>query len=191
VGLSLAFAAGISAVTPLAAFGQDDAPHRGRKYKAPPVVSHIVVTVVKGYNGKPIPNAAVIFHPTKDGKDEGNLEIKTDPDGQAIIDVIPTGSDFRVQVIASGFATFGDEYHVDGANKEIAITMVRPRAQISAYSDNSDQPSQRKPGVQEPNKPKPNVPPAGSTAPATPPVSPPPSTPPTPVDPTAGSPPSM
>ena len=53
----------------------------GRKYKAPPETSHIEVTVVKGFNKKPIDGAHVIFHPVKDGVDEGNLEMKTHQDG--------------------------------------------------------------------------------------------------------------
>jgi hypothetical protein len=166
IALSLVFVSGVS----LAAFGQEDNVRHGRKYKGPPVTSHIEVTVVKSYNGKPISNAAVVFRSDINGKDEGNLEVKTDPDGKAIIDVVPTGSNLRVQVIASGFATFGEDYVVDGPTKEIAIAMVRPRAQVSTYTDTTDQPSQRKPGVQEPATPKkPGVPPAGSTYPATPP----------------------
>ncbi len=62
------------------AFGQ----YRGRKYKAPPATSRIEVQVTKKFNGKPIPNAAVVFNPTKDGKDLGNLEVKTDPEGKAV-----------------------------------------------------------------------------------------------------------
>src|SRR6266702_7341091 len=68
----------------------------GRKYKAPPETSHIEVTVLKGFNKKPIDGAHVIFHPVKDGQDEGNLELKTHQDGKAIIDVIPTGSSVRI-----------------------------------------------------------------------------------------------
>jgi hypothetical protein len=189
VGLSLIVCAGIALSSSLALFGQDDAaPQRqGRKYKAPPVTSHVVVTVVKAINGKPIVNAGVVFHPIKDGKDEGNLEVKTDPDGKAIIDVIPTGSDLRVQVIADGFATFAQDYKVDAPSKEIAISMIAPRAQISTYMDSKGQPSQLKLGVQEPNWTKPKVPAAGSTSPATPPVSQPSSTAPATVDPNAGS----
>lgn len=126
---------------------------RGRKYKAPPDTSHIEVEVVRANNGKPIPNAAVIFNPEKDGKDEGNLEVKTGPDGKAAIDVIPTGSKVRVQVIAGGFATFAEDYMVDTDKKEISIKMLRPRAQISAYADNTGKASERKPGVQEPIRP--------------------------------------
>jgi hypothetical protein len=126
----------------------------GRKYKAPPETSHIEVTVLKGFNQKPVVNAAVVFHPIKDGVDEGNLELKTDPDGKAVIDVIPTGSRVRVQVIADGFATFAEDYEIDEASRSIVISLVRPRAQMSTYIDNDGKPAQIKPGVQEPVRPK-------------------------------------
>jgi hypothetical protein len=132
------------------AHGQDS---RGRKYKAPPETSHIEVLVLKDANQKPIPNAAVVFHSIKDGKDEGNLEIKTDSEGKAIIDVIPTGSNVDVQVIADGFATFANTYQVNEATRAIEIRMVRPRAQVSTYVDTRGQAAGRPAGVQEPTKP--------------------------------------
>jgi hypothetical protein len=150
----------------LAAHGQDST--RGRKYKAPPATSHIEIMVVMGFNGKPIPNAAVIFHPVKDDRDEGNLEIKTDPDGKAIIDVIPTGSTVTLQVIANGFATHAEEFVLSDASKSILVKMLRPQAQISVYEDNRGKPSERAPGVQEPVKPTP-PPPAQPSTPAVPP----------------------
>jgi len=143
----------------------------GRKYKAPPVTSHIEVTVVKGFNKKPIDGAHVVFNPSKDGVEEGSLEVKTHPDGKAMIDVIPTGSKVRIQVIADGFATYADDYVVTEATREITVEMKRPQAQISTYMDNSGKPSQMAPGVQEPVRPKKTTPataPAGSsTTPAT------------------------
>lgn len=149
----------IALVASTQAFGQ----YRGRKYKAPPPTSHIQVQVTKKYNGKPIPNAGVVFNPTKDGKDLGSLEVKTDPDGKAVIDVIPTGSTVRVQVIADGFATYGQDYVIDQPSKQIDISMLRPRAQVSAYEDNTGKPAERKPGVQEPVRP---TQPTQQTAPA-------------------------
>lgn len=140
------------ALTP--AFGQ----YRGRKYKAPPPTAHIEVQVTKKYNGKPIPNAAVVFNPSRDGKDLGNLEVKTDPEGKAVIDVVPIGSTVRVQVIADGFSTYGQDYVIDQPTKQIGVSMLRPQAQISAYQDNLGKPAERKPGVQEPIRPKPPTP---------------------------------
>jgi hypothetical protein len=134
---------------------QDSPVRRGRKYKPPPETSKITVQVSKKFNGKPIMNAAVIFNPFKDGKDIGNLEMKTDPDGKATIEIIPTGSLVRVQVIANGFATFAQEYQIDESTRDITIEMVRPREQVSSYKDNTDESSSRKWGVQEPVRPKP------------------------------------
>jgi hypothetical protein len=133
---------------------QDSTHGRGRKYKPPPETSHIEVIVTKGYNHKPIENAAVIFHELRaDGKDEGNLEVKTDPDGKAVIDVIPTGSNVRVQVLANGFATFAEDYVVTESSRQIPVTMLRPREQVSTYVDNDGKASSRKAGVQEPVRP--------------------------------------
>ena len=134
---------------------QDAAPHRGRKYKAPPATSHIEVLVTKTSNGKPITNAAVIFRATRNGKDDGNLEVKTDPDGKATIDVIQTGSKVQVQVFANGYATFADSYQVDEASRDIHVTLERPREQVSAYVDNAGKASSRKAGVQEPEPARP------------------------------------
>ncbi|WP_089408072.1 carboxypeptidase-like regulatory domain-containing protein [Granulicella rosea] len=159
--LALTFATGL--VCPQNLVGQDDSARRGRKYKAPPEVSHIEITVIKGTNKKPIANAAVIFHPMKDGKDEGNLEVKTDPDGKAVIDVIPTGSRVVVQVLADGFATYAETFDIPESSRSILVAMKRPQAQISKYEDNRDKPADRKPGVQEPDSaPKVEPPPASA-----------------------------
>jgi hypothetical protein len=158
----------LALVSCLPAMAQDAPPKHGRKYKAPPATSHIEVTVLKKFNGKPISNAAVIFDATLDGKDQGNLEVKTDPDGKATIDIIPTGSTVRVQIIATGFATYAEEYQVTEPSREITVSMVHPQEQLSSYQDNQGKAATRKPGVQEPARPtKPAVKPAPSP-PATP-----------------------
>ena len=94
----------------LQAHGDDP---RGRKYVAPPETAAVKVTVLRSTNGKPIPNAAVVFHPIRDGKDEGALELKSDPDGVVKIDVIPVGDTVRLQVIADGWKTFGEDYKIE------------------------------------------------------------------------------
>jgi hypothetical protein len=175
LGLPLLFAFGLCLGSPSAVLGQDAPVKHGRKYKAPPPTSHIEVTVLKKFNGKPISNAAVIFNSVLDGKEEGNLEVKTDPDGKATIDVIPTGSTVRVQVIATGFATYAEEYLVTEPTREISISMIHPQAQISSYQDNEGKAATSKPGVQEPARPvtpaaKPVTPaPAPQTTPPQPP----------------------
>jgi hypothetical protein len=169
-----------AAVSPVRLCAQDDdssaKPEKhGRKYKAPPETSHIEVMVIKGFNKKPIDGAHVIFNPSKDGKDEGNLELKTHPDGKAVIDVIPTGSLVRIQVLADGFATYAEDYQINESSRQIVVSMIRPRAQISTYVDNEGKDATVQPGVQEPIRPKKGTkaPPAattGSTDSSTPPA---------------------
>jgi hypothetical protein len=125
----------------------------GRKYKPLPPLSHIVVTVIKGFDGKPMSHAAVVFHATMNGRDDGNLEVKTDPEGKATIDVIEVGSDVSVQVIAKGFATYEQEIPKVGAEKIFEVKLIRPREQVSQYEDNSGKPAEVKPGIQEPPHP--------------------------------------
>lgn len=138
-------------VLPLALHAQTD--RRGRKYKAPPETTHIEVLVTRSTNAKPIANAAVIFHSTKDGHDEGNLELKTNELGKAIIDIIPQGSSVDIQVIADGFASYAKSFQVDEASREIQVAMLAPRAQVSTYVDNTGKASTRQWGVQEPSHP--------------------------------------
>jgi hypothetical protein len=94
--------------------------------------------VVRATNGKPIPNAAVVFHPINEkGQDQGAMELKTDLDGKTSLDVIPIGSTVRLQVIAPGFQTFGNDYVANVDAKEITIKMLRPKSQYSLYKHNA------------------------------------------------------
>ena len=121
------------AVSTLTMGAQDSSEKRGRKYKAPPPTAKIAVTVLKDVNGKPIENAAVIFHPMVGEKDEGNMELKTNEDGKLLIDVMPIGDTVRLQVIAPGFQTYGEDYKIDQAEMAIEIRMKRPGEQYSIY----------------------------------------------------------
>ena len=109
--------------------------YHGRKYKAPPPSAHIEVTVLKDFNGKPIANAHVIFHPTEGDRDTGSLELKTNDDGKAIIDVIPIGDTVTLQVIANGYQTYGQSYKIDKPQLTMEIRMKRPGAQYSIYKN--------------------------------------------------------
>jgi len=95
-------------------------------------------SVVKDDNGKPVRNAAVIMHPvsTKGKQGRGGMELKTDPEGKANFDGIPYGK-LRVQVLATGFQTFGEDYDVDKAKMEITIKLKRPQGQYSVYDDHA------------------------------------------------------
>jgi 5-hydroxyisourate hydrolase-like protein (transthyretin family) len=97
-------------------------------------MSDLRFVVLKDYNGKPVRNAAVVLHPiTKKGKQaKGGLELKTDNDGRANIDGIPYGL-LRVQVLAPGYQTFGEDYTVKTPEFEITVKLKRPGEQYSAY----------------------------------------------------------
>ena len=152
------------AVVLVAASSHGQTEQHGRKYKPMPPTAHIVVTVQKGFNGKPLMNAAVVFHAVRDGRNDGNLEVKTAPDGKATIDVIEIGSQVTVQVIANGFATYAGDMNVDGPTKELLVKLRRPKAQVSDYEDNDGKASQVKPGVQEHVVTKPASPPTATPA---------------------------
>ena len=107
---------------------------RGRKYKAPAATAKIQVTVLKDFNGKPIENASVIFHGVSDS---GNMELKSDEDGKAIIDVLPIGDTVRLQIIAKGYQTYGGDYKVAKDDMAIEIRMKRPGEQYSIYKDHA------------------------------------------------------
>ncbi|HTV16138.1 MAG TPA: carboxypeptidase-like regulatory domain-containing protein [Acidobacteriaceae bacterium] len=112
---------------------------RGRKYKPPPPTCTISVTVVKATDGKPVEDAAVVFHPIdKNGKDQGNLELKTNEDGKAVINVIPRGDTVRVQVVATGYQTYGEAYDLPDDTKDITIKLNRPEKQYSIYEKHPD-----------------------------------------------------
>jgi uncharacterized membrane protein YgcG len=123
---------------------QDESTQHMRKYKTPPLSSHIEVTVVRDFNGKPIVDAHVIFHPIEGDKDKGYLEVKTNEDGKAIIDVLPMGDTVRMQIIANGYQTYGQDYKVDKDEMSMEIRMKRPGAQYSIYKDNSTTPKSDK-----------------------------------------------
>lgn len=99
-----------------------------------PKVSTVNIVVVRDSNGKPVKNAEVVLHLLdKEGnaKQDG-LELKTHEDGKAATDGIPYGK-VRIQVIAQGFRTWGNDYEVRQPNMEITIKLQKPSGQFSIY----------------------------------------------------------
>lgn len=115
--------------------------------------------VLKDDNGKPVRNAAVIMHPVEtNGKQgKGGMELKTDAEGKTNFDGIPYGK-LRVQVLASGFQTYGEDFDIDKPKAEFTIKLKRPAGQYSIYDNSTKNTgSQTKPNAPapDPNK-KPN-----------------------------------
>ena len=122
----------------LHAGAQDDSPRKPRKTKVPPPASRIEVSVVRDSNGKPVEHAAVIFHPILGDKDNGIMELKTNGEGKAMVDVIPIGDTVRLQIIAKGFQTYGGDFEVDRPEISMEIRLKRPGGQYSIYGKNSN-----------------------------------------------------
>jgi hypothetical protein len=135
----LTIAVALLAITGMSLAAQDP-PRRGRKYKPPPPTSRIQVTVIRDVDSKPIENASVIFH--LDG-DKGNMELKTNEDGRSIIDVLPIGSTMRLQIIAKGYQTYGQDYKIDKSDMTFGIRMKRPGEQYSIYKPHEDADAQK------------------------------------------------
>ena len=90
--------------------------------------------VTKDTNGKPVRNAAVILHSVdKEGRQsKGGLNLKTSEEGKASVPGVPFGK-MRVQVIAKGFQTYGEDIDITQAEQEIVIKMKPPAEQYSIY----------------------------------------------------------
>jgi hypothetical protein len=118
-------------------------------------MSDLRFVVVRDYNGKPVRNAAVVLHPVnrKGKQSRGGLELKTDGEGRTNIDGIPYGP-LRVQVLAQGFQTFGEDYKIDKAEMEITVKLKRPGGQYSIYENHGEakKTDDKKPAEQKPQQ---------------------------------------
>jgi hypothetical protein len=105
-------------------------------------VATVSLLVIKDDNGKPVRNAAVMMHPVgNNGKQgRGGVELKTDGDGKTSFEEVPYGK-LRVQVLASGFQTFGEDYDIEQPKMSLTIKLKHPQSQYSLYGS---QPEQKK-----------------------------------------------
>ncbi|MGB9123287.1 MAG: carboxypeptidase-like regulatory domain-containing protein [Candidatus Angelobacter sp.] len=90
--------------------------------------------VIRNSSGKPVKNAEVVIHLIDDHgkpKQEG-LELKTHEDGKAEASGIPYGK-VRIQVIAPGFRTYGEDFSINQPSLEFTIKLQKPAEQLSIY----------------------------------------------------------
>ncbi len=101
--------------------------------------SSLRFVVVRDSDGKPVRNAQVVLHPVKrKGKQaQGEMELKTDPEGKANVDGIPYGP-LRVQVLAPHFQTFGEDYEIDKPQMDFTVKLKHPGGQYSIYENHGD-----------------------------------------------------
>src|SRR5690242_9623255 len=98
-------------------------PGMAKKKKDDPLAT-ISFLIVRDENGKPVRNAAVVMHPVdEDGQQVASgLELKTNPEGKASYEGVPYGK-LRIQVLAQGFQTYGDDYTVKEPSLDITIKL--------------------------------------------------------------------
>lgn len=90
--------------------------------------------IVRDTNGKPVRNAEIVLHQVdKDGHQKADgIELKTHEDGKASVSEIPYGK-LRVQVIASGLRTYGEDFDINQPRHEFTIKLQKPQHQYSIY----------------------------------------------------------
>ena len=90
--------------------------------------------VVREKNGKPIRNASVVVAKV-DGKGrqkQWGEQLKTNNEGKTQHPAVEYGK-IRVQVIAPGFQTYGEDYEINQDTMDIVIKLKLPQEQHSIY----------------------------------------------------------
>jgi 5-hydroxyisourate hydrolase-like protein (transthyretin family) len=105
-----------------------------KKNVPPPQFCKLSFVILKDSSGKPIKNASVVVHELKKNgtQETDGFQLKTDSDGRAHMDDLTYGR-YRVQAIAHGLQTFGDDFDVNQTEQEIVIRMKPPAGQVSIY----------------------------------------------------------
>lgn len=112
--------------------------------------------VLKNSNGKPVKYASVVLHgvDSKGRQLREGLQLKTDGEGKAQAGGVPYGK-VRVQVIATGLQTYGEDFDLAEPTKEITVRLKQPQGQYSIYQDHPKQgeqkPDQKPPDTKPPD----------------------------------------
>jgi len=115
---------------------------KDKKNDAPQALANLHFSVLKDDSNKPVRNASVILHPVgKNGQSNAGYQLKTDSEGKTESEGVPYGM-LRVQVIAPGFQTFGDDYNINQPDMKIDIRLKRPAQQFTIYDKGGKNASQ-------------------------------------------------
>jgi len=104
--------------------------------------SDITIKILREETGKPVRNASIVLHSVNnDGKqDKGGFGLKSDSEGKAAYNGLPYGK-VRVQVIARGLQTYGEDVEIREPQQEILIKLKPPQQQYSIYDDKHPAPN--------------------------------------------------
>ena len=98
--------------------------------------TRLTVRVVSETNDKPVNDAHVVVRfvtaRTLRRDKRTSWEAKTNQRGMLVLTQIPYGA-VRVQVIARGYQTYGEQFELSKPEQELTIQLKLPPEQVSAY----------------------------------------------------------
>ena len=98
--------------------------------------TRLTLQVLTESDKQPVPDAHVIVRFTEERllrRDKRvSWEAKTNRKGVVVLSDIPTGN-IKVQIIAKGFQTYGDQHELEKPQEEVTIMLQTPKGQVSAY----------------------------------------------------------
>ena len=99
----------------------------------------LTIAVMDAVKDRPVPKAAVTVHfvsgrkMLRMKKVRAEWNTKTNTKGLAELPEMPSGR-VRIQVIAAGFQTYGDEFEISGKEQTVTVKLKRPSdKQVSAH----------------------------------------------------------
>ena len=98
--------------------------------------TRLTLQVLNETNQEPVADAHVVVRFTEERilrRDKRvSWEAKTNRKGVLVLSDIPTGT-VKVQIIAKGFQTYGDQHELAKPQEELTILLQPPKGQLSAY----------------------------------------------------------
>ena len=99
--------------------------------------TRLTVQVMTGETKKPVASAHVVVRFVSGKKffikdKKTSWEAQTNRRGELVMDDIPPGH-VKIQVIAKGYQTFGDEFDLQKPEENVTILLKPPSKQVSAY----------------------------------------------------------
>ena len=98
--------------------------------------TRLTLQVLNETNKQPVVGAHVVVRFTEERllrRDKRvSWEAKTNRKGEIVLSDLPTGN-VKVQVIAKGFQTYGDQHDLEKPQEKLTILLQPPKGQVSAY----------------------------------------------------------
>ena len=98
--------------------------------------TRLTLQVLNETNKQPVVGAHVVVRFTEERllrRDKRvSWEAKTNRKGEIVLSDLPTGN-VKVEVIAKGFQTYGDQHDLEKPQEKVTILLQPPKGQVSAY----------------------------------------------------------